>query len=115
MGSYENAKNWKQKNPEKWRAIVKKSQQKRRANMTPAERVEFNRRARTRPFKLATPRPDKCEVCGNSGRICLDHCHATMKFRGWLCEPCNTALGRVKDNPDTLRKLAEYLERGTTD
>lgn len=64
------------------------------------------------------PRPDACEVCGGTnyagnGRLgvktVFDHDHQTGKFRGWLCDACNTALGLLKDNPDTLRKLADYL------
>lgn len=57
------------------------------------------------------PKPLNCEVCGNEGKICYDHCHKTEKFRGWICDPCNIALGKVKDNPETLRKLANYLEK----
>jgi len=57
-------------------------------------------------------RPKACEVCGlPSKRICFDHCHKTGRFRGWLCTGCNTALGMAKDNPETLRKLANYLEK----
>lgn len=52
-----------------------------------------------------------CEVCGSSKRICLDHDHKTGKLRGFLCNNCNHALGNVGDCPETLRGLAEYLER----
>lgn len=56
------------------------------------------------------PRPTICEVCGLTGRIFLDHCHTTGKFRGWLCSHCNSALGFAQDNPATLRQLAAYME-----
>lgn len=58
------------------------------------------------------PRPDVCEVCEapSSRTLHFDHCHATGKFRGWLCNGCNTTLGYVKDNPKTLMKLAKYLK-----
>lgn len=54
--------------------------------------------------------PENCEVCNSSKRISFDHCHKSKKFRGWLCHGCNVALGYVKDNSDTLRKLADYLD-----
>jgi hypothetical protein len=40
----------------------------------------------------------------------IDHCHLTGMFRGLLCSSCNLALGKVGDDPSTLRRLAEYLE-----
>lgn len=55
-------------------------------------------------------KPEKCEVCESSIRIVYDHSHETNKFRGWLCNACNVALGLVKDDPEVLRALARYLE-----
>jgi hypothetical protein len=56
-------------------------------------------------------KPDNCELCGcEHKKIVLDHCHATGAFRGWICDPCNIALGNVKDSPELLRKMADYLE-----
>lgn len=53
-----------------------------------------------------------CQVCSKDvgHSICLDHCHKTGKFRGFLCNGCNLALGSVGDDPERLRKLAAYLE-----
>ena len=42
--------------------------------------------------------------------LCVDHCHTTEKPRGLLCRPCNLALGNSNDDPDTLRRLAQYAE-----
>lgn len=55
-------------------------------------------------------RPILCDICNSGGKICFDHCHKTGKFRGWLCIPCNTALGMAKDNPILLEKLIYYLK-----
>lgn len=59
----------------------------------------------------------QCQVCGteainssNWNRLVVDHCHTTGAIRGFLCQPCNMALGSARDNPDILRKLANYLE-----
>jgi hypothetical protein len=57
------------------------------------------------------PRPLHCEVCGSSGRICLDHDHETNQFKGWLCDRCNVAVAMARDNPEILRALADYVER----
>lgn len=42
---------------------------------------------------------------------CVDHCHATGNVRGILCNGCNFVLGHVKDDIETLRRLAAYLTR----
>lgn len=68
---------------------------------------------------VGSPRPEKCPVCGRTpmgglrgrGRICVDHCHQTGKIRGWLCDDCNVALGRVDDRIDILKNLIKYLTK----
>lgn len=53
----------------------------------------------------------KC-VCGNDlVRPHLDHCHETGVVRGLLCQPCNMALGLLRDDPARLRRLASYVEK----
>lgn len=58
----------------------------------------------------------KCAICGYSDRSVpkmfpvIDHCHTTGVIRGLLCANCNHALGKFKDNPETLRRAIEYLE-----
>ena len=46
-----------------------------------------------------------------AGRIwSLDHDHDTGKFRGWICNKCNLALGNMNDNLEYARRLVKYLE-----
>ena len=57
----------------------------------------------------------QCAICGMhqqelKKRLNVDHCHNTDRVRGLLCEGCNIALGRFKDNPDILRNAIKYLE-----
>lgn len=64
------------------------------------------------PEKVAgRPRPKLCEVCNGEGRICFDHDHKTGKFRGWICNHCNTTLGFARDRIEVLQKLIEYLKK----
>lgn len=41
--------------------------------------------------------------------LVVDHDHTTGKVRGLLCRQCNSGLGCLKDNTDTLFNLIEYL------
>jgi hypothetical protein len=61
-----------------------------------------------------------CEICGDptpsiptykTPSLAFDHNHRTGLFRGFLCRPCNAAIGLLKDSPKLLRKAALYLER----
>lgn len=41
--------------------------------------------------------------------LCLDHDHTTGKFRGFLCQGCNLALGHLQDDVRRLQQLIDYL------
>lgn len=55
-----------------------------------------------------------CAICGRSWesgiRPNIDHCHTSGKLRGVLCVSCNSALGLLRDSPDSARRAAAYLE-----
>lgn len=55
-----------------------------------------------------------CAICGNRPgklRLAVDHNHRTGEVRGLLCKRCNRdLLGRAHDNPDILRRAADYLD-----
>ena len=56
----------------------------------------------------------KCDLCGKRPKnrnLCLDHCHKTGKFRGFLCNNCNRGLGLLGDNIRGLSKACQYLKR----
>lgn len=54
-----------------------------------------------------------CAICLGHDRafahLAVDHCHATGKIRGLLCNQCNRALGSFKDDPARLRRALIYL------
>ena len=62
---------------------------------------------------------NKCAICNRQtagigqGRdgLNLDHNHSTGATRGMICSGCNRGLGYFYENPEALRKAAEYLEK----
>ena len=42
--------------------------------------------------------------------LSVDHCHKTKKVRGLLCSACNTGIGFLSHDPETLRRAAMYCE-----
>ena len=58
-----------------------------------------------------------CAICGKvdpyKRALAVDHDHSTKKVRGLLCNPCNTSLGKMHDDPALLRRAAEYLEESS--
>ena len=49
-------------------------------------------------------------ICEREGNTVLDHCHETLKFRGWLCNSCNIGLGKLKDSIEMLERGIKYLK-----
>lgn len=66
---------------------------------------------------LAYQKHDKrCDICGRheseipETRLYMDHCHATGKFRGWLCNSCNRGIGFLGDTREAIQKALRYLQ-----
>jgi hypothetical protein len=51
-----------------------------------------------------------CVICLKAPAVHVDHCHTTGKVRGVLCFNCNSAIGKLGDDPDAVRRAAAYLE-----
>jgi hypothetical protein len=47
--------------------------------------------------------------------MCFDHDPATHKFRGWICQNCNTAIGKLGDNLAGLMAAVDYLTNASTE
>ncbi len=58
----------------------------------------------------------ECPICrkrtipGLTSKVVLDHDHLTGKPRAWICDSCNTGLGRFKDNIETIQNAIDYLK-----
>lgn len=64
--------------------------------------------------QMMSDQDGKCALCGRVGnvggkRLAVDHCHATGRVRGLLCNTCNTMLDNAQDNVDLLMSAAAYI------
>ena len=59
----------------------------------------------------------ECPICkkrtipGLTSKVVLDHNHNTGKARGWICDTCNTGIGRFKDEVKLLERAIEWIEK----
>lgn len=72
--------------------------------------IKKHSKIRNELHKKAPVKPERCECCGKIPyKWCLDHDHSDDSFRGWICEPCNTGLGKLGDSLENIIKAANYL------
>ncbi|MFE2044184.1 endonuclease VII domain-containing protein [Streptomyces sp. NPDC059477] len=72
---------------------------KRQYGLTEAERDE-----------MVASQMGLCVICLKAPAVHVDHCHQTGRVRGVLCFNCNSAIGKLGDDPDAVRRAAVYLE-----
>lgn len=66
---------------------------------------------RTLHKQNAKPLPGKCPICErHTEKWVLDHDHVQNTFRGWLCNCCNTSLGKFNDDINILNNAINYLK-----
>lgn len=61
--------------------------------------------------KLIGKKPIICTICKVNTKMAVDHDHNTNEIRGWLCSKCNVALGYLQDDPDTVKRLFDYIDK----
>ena len=72
--------------------------------------------------KMDKLKPEKgnvfeCPICqkrtivGVTANLVRDHDHKTGKGREWICDSCNTGLGRFKDDTKFLERVINYLNK----
>lgn len=58
----------------------------------------------------------ECPICrkrtipGVTSKIVIDHDHLTGEARDWICDSCNTGIGRFKDDVSVLKRAISFLE-----
>jgi hypothetical protein len=74
------------------------------------DRVEWNK---VKPHLI----PFECPICkkrtiaGLTSKVVLDHNHETGEARGWICDSCNTGIGRFKDNIELLESAISFVKK----
>ena len=78
-------------------------------NMTTKDKREWEK---TKPNLeiFVCPICHKKTIPGLTSKVVLDHDHKTGRPRAWICDSCNTGIGRFKDEVDLLKNAIEYLE-----
>jgi len=54
---------------------------------------------------------EKMSIAGITANLVKDHNHQTGAGREWICDSCNTGLGRFKDDINLLHKVIQYLQK----
>ncbi len=78
-------------------------------NMSAKTKAEW---AKKKPQNI----PFQCPICqkrtiaGVTSKVVLDHNHKTGGARGWVCDSCNTGIGRFKDDVDLIKRAIKYIQ-----
>ena len=55
----------------------------------------------------------KCKICGEAGRLVVDHKHdETKQVRALLCVRCNSGIGFFRESVDIMLSAIGYLSLG---
>jgi hypothetical protein len=98
---------WKKENPDKVAIVERRSLLKKKYGLS-LEQYEA----------MSEAQGHSCAICGghreqeHTGKLIVDHCHATGAVRGLLCNTCNRGIGLLKDDPQLLSHALNYLLTG---
>lgn len=73
-------------------------------------------------FLETNPKPEigqnfNCPICDKtfireySNDVVLDHCHKTGTIRGWVCNSCNTSIGKFNDDIKILTRAIDWIKK----
>ena len=119
---------WRKKHPEYnelhrlkmkeyWKTPVGKEVSRRHAEK---QKIQGRNKAHHRIWKMSDENLEKmyiehnyrCAICNDKkDKLVIDHNHRTNKIRGLLCGNCNSAIGFMKENIQTLNNAINYLTK----
>ena len=78
-------------------------------NMSQKVRAEWlKKKPKNIPFEC--PICAKKTIAGVTSKVVLDHNHRNGKVRGWVCDSCNTGIGRFKDDINLIKRAIKFIE-----
>ena len=78
-------------------------------NVNRAEKIKWSKsKPVNQPFEC--PICSKRTIAGITSKVVLEHDHRSGKVRGWVCDSCNTGIGRFKDDKKLLKKAIRFIE-----
>jgi hypothetical protein len=83
--------------------------------LTGTERQKMDMRRPPDKTVFVCPICEKRTIVGITVRVVPDHDHKTGIGRTWICDSCNTGLGRFKDDIVFFDRIIAYLKRFDTD
>lgn len=104
--------------------VIKREQERYRANPRQKRDDDWSRRLKqifglseSDYFSMLNAQGGVCAIClgpQQAGkRMAVDHCHKTGKVRGLLCTMCNSAIGKLKDDPALIQRALDYLRENS--
>jgi hypothetical protein len=106
----ERVKKWHEANPARVKEIKRKYKWKTKYGLTPEE---YSERLDAQNNLCGLCREPFVGTANNSKNgldPVLDHSHSTGKLRLFVHRKCNTGLGCFNDDPELLKRAAQYLE-----
>jgi hypothetical protein len=83
---------------------AQKTQEKRKYNIDAENKAD-----------LLNKQNNRCAICNEETKLCVDHDHKTKKVRGLLCHNCNKGLGYFKDSIESLLAAIDYIKNPPAD
>ena len=78
-------------------------------NMSSKTKMEWLKK-KPHQVPFTCPICEKRTIAGVTSKIVLDHNHRNGEARGWVCDSCNTGIGRFKDDVGLIRRAIKFIE-----
>lgn len=111
---------WRAENPELNKERQRESYARHRFDRKAKVREDLHGISPAEYDRLFIRQEASCAICMHmewaerNGRVfdlAVDHDHHTGNLRGLLCGKCNIGLGFFRDEPQLLRRAADYIEK----